>query len=497
MHIAAVYDKPCVVLAGGREEPWFEWYGNGFENFTKECCPVKVPHKFLHTLGLLHCCDVQGCWKRRTVPLDSNDLTNSKRKNDLCREPVRLSSGQSIAGCMNLITPDHVVQAVMEYYDEKILPPIRPMPSDTPPASPEALQDTLPPTTISGKPAIPTIPVAGPPGISMLRLATTEIQRPPGTILPPPFEAMRPESDALIVPPITEPKVLRDPTLPARAQRRSQQQPPVEYTRRVPNGTQHGIFDHPTIGGRFTVCVLCYGPYPDLARRCLGSILTTIPRERMDLRIATNEASDDTLDFVRSIGPDRLYVNTSNRKKYPVMREVFHDPQAPLRSNYVVWFDDDAQVVDPLWATKLAETIINNHKNGCRLYGDKKFHDLTIYAKGGHRPDRWFSGAAWHKGVQFRVRNSERTAPNGSCIDFVVGWFWAIGTDVIRVANIPDLRLNHNGGDITIGAQVAQSGFKIKQFNKDKAIVWCPSKEQGGRRGYEEKFPWSKTTVTV
>ncbi len=505
MHIAAVYEKPCVVLAGGREEPWFEWYGNGFEGFTAECQPVRVPHKFLHTLGHLACCDVQGCWKRRTVPLEPADLSNSKRRNDLCKEPVRLPSGQAIAGCMNLITPDHVVQAVMEYYDEKILPPVQldntqgslpEAPTPAPAPVPVSAPPPAPPMA-NGAPLLQPIPVAGPPGIQMLRLPTTEVQ-PPCGILPSPYASLAQGITTPMVPPITEPAVVREPTvvrepsLPARAQRQTQQKPPIEYAQPLPNGTQHAIFDHPTIGGRFTVCVLCYGPYPDLAKRCISSILTTIPRERIDLRIATNEVSADTLDFVRSVGPDHLYVNTHNRKKYPVMRDIFFDSQAPLRTNYLIWFDDDAQAVDPLWAVRLAETIVNNHKHGCRLYGDKRFHDLTIYAKGGHRPDRWFQEAAWHRGVQLRLRNSERTAPNGSCVDFVVGWFWAIGTDAIRVAGIPDSRLNHNGGDITIGAQVIQSGFKIKEFNKNKSLVWCPTKEQGGRRGYEEQFPWSK-----
>ena len=47
MHIAAAYDKPCVVYAGGREEPWFEAYVNNFNAFGKEANPVKVPHKYL------------------------------------------------------------------------------------------------------------------------------------------------------------------------------------------------------------------------------------------------------------------------------------------------------------------------------------------------------------------------------------------------------------------------------------------------------------------
>lgn len=455
MHIAAVFQKPCVVIAGGREEPWFEWYGDGFEAFGKGCKPVAMPHKFLHTTGLLWCCDKQGCWKRRTVPIEPSDMQGKGAK-DLCKEPVRLLNGQAVAGCMNLITPNHVCEAIMDHYDEKILPPIKQDATDGRPVGEEK-----------------AVIAKQPEGITLTRVATVESQPP-------------------LVPPLTAPAVVRPPSLPALRQKPMQQRPPKEYLRTAVSGSNFSIFDNPIIGGRFTVCVLCYGPHTELAKKCLNSILTTLPRDRMDLRIATNEAAPATVDFVRSVGADRVYINTQNRKKYPVMREMFHDPSFPLRTNYLVWFDDDAVAVESQWAVRLAETIIGNHKHGCRLYGAKMYHDLNIYAKNGHRPDRWFQMAPWHRGVNFRLRNSDRAAPNGSCIDFVAGWFWAVGVDAIRTANIPDQRLNHNGGDITIGAQVIQAGYKIREFNKGKSLVWCPPKDQGGRRGYEEAFPWSR-----
>lgn len=473
MHIAAAFEKPCVVIAGGREEPWFEWYGNGFEAFGPGSAAVQVPHKFLHTVGLIHCCDKEGCWRRRTVPLDANDVTGKGVK-ELCHEPVRLGEGQAIASCMHMITPEHVIEAVMEYYDSKILPPIGP------PKAPIALDGTysahlpadmpfssqvipVPPKPVLVEPLSPPQAVE-PAGITLVRLPTTEIQ---------------------------EPHTLRPPSLPARSQKAVQKTYPAEYNVVTTAHRELDVLDHPIIGGKVTICVLCYGPHTELAKRCLSSILNTVPRERIDLRIATNEAASATVDYLRGLGADHLYINAANRKKYPVMREMFWDPTAPLRTNYLVWFDDDAQVIDPRWMLRLAETIISNHRAGCRLYGAKMYHDLNVYAKRGARPELWFRQAPWHRGVNFRVRGSERAAPNGSCIDFVVGWCWAIGTDAIKAGNIPDTRLNHNGGDITIGAQVLQTGFKLREFNKAKALVWCPSKEQGGRRGFEEKFPWA------
>jgi hypothetical protein len=272
---------------------------------------------------------------------------------------------------------------------------------------------------------------------------------------------------------------------------------PEEYDPRPLRPKTDGLeaLDHPIIGGKFTICVLCYGPHTDLAKRCLDSILTSLPRSRIDLRIATNEAATETINYVDSLRPDVLYLHEDNRKKYPAMREMFHDPAHPLQTRYLVWFDDDAMVVDKQWAVRLAETIVTNHREGCRLFGDKHFHNLANYLSVNqqpvHRPDLWFRRAAWFKGVQFNTKRGQ-PAPNGACVDFVVGWFWAIATETIRLADIPDARLNHNGGDITIGAQVTQTGAGMCQFNKNKAIVWCPKKEDGGRRGYEEAFPWAR-----
>jgi hypothetical protein len=116
MHIAAAFNKPCVVIAGGREEPWWEAYVNSYNAFGPKAKPITVEHKYLHTLGLLDCCAVKGCWANKLVP--------TKEDSRLCKLPVLSSSGQTIPKCLEMITVDHVVEAVMSYYTSGILPPI-------------------------------------------------------------------------------------------------------------------------------------------------------------------------------------------------------------------------------------------------------------------------------------------------------------------------------------------------------------------------------------
>jgi len=66
MHLAAAVEtrpempknRPCVVVAGGREPSQWEAYPH---------------HQFIHMNGSLRCCDNGGCWKSRTVPLGDGD----------------------------------------------------------------------------------------------------------------------------------------------------------------------------------------------------------------------------------------------------------------------------------------------------------------------------------------------------------------------------------------------------------------------------------------
>jgi ADP-heptose:LPS heptosyltransferase/GT2 family glycosyltransferase len=437
MHIAAAFERPCVVYAGGREDPWFEAYVNAFQAFGPNAEPVKVEHKFLHTIGLLECCANQGCWKNRTVALDPQDLT--RKAHTLCRQPVRFAHSHPVPKCQDLISSDHVVEAVMDYYDKSVLPPIK----------------------IADKP-LPTV--------SIVRVQDGN---------PAPIE--------------NPPQVMREPSTASKVQQPFQKVHPQELTgERVGYIQRHlPLMDHPIIGGKITICVLCYGPYPQLAKTCLSSILATIPPDRIDLRIGLNEAHPDTFAYVKTLPVTKIYANSLNRYKYPVMRDMFWDEQRPITTNYVVWFDDDTWVVTPNWINDLCQTIIDNHPRNYRLFGSLMYHDLAMYAKNGNDPSTWFKSADWYCGRNFRMRGSQKEQSNGSVIDFVTGWCWAIATEAIRKANIPDTRLGHNGGDIVCGEAIHQAGFEIKQWNMGKSLVACPTMANGGRRGYSEKFPWA------
>ena len=88
-------NRPCVVVAGGREPPGWEAYPH---------------HQFLHTVGALPCCDNGGCWKSRTVPLGDGDAKD--RPENLCSDVVG-----GLPHCMDMITADDVIRRIEMYLD--------------------------------------------------------------------------------------------------------------------------------------------------------------------------------------------------------------------------------------------------------------------------------------------------------------------------------------------------------------------------------------------
>lgn len=390
MHIAAALQKPCVVLAGGREEPWWEHYANEIDGqFGPRCSSVTVPHRFLNTFGQLDCCETRGCWRQRVVKLHDGDMAYEK---SLCQYPV-VVPGEPTAKCMSMITPQQVVDAIDSY----------------------------------GGAWSP---------------------------VPPPI-------------------IVRSPSLTAAAVARPAAVPHLQRSTAAPDESKT----------RMTCCVLLHGGSPaefDMHQRCIDSIVGSTPTGALDFRIACNQIGEATRAYLQEKLPQAVrYEDYGTRRKYPAMREMFHDRLHPITTDWTLWFDDDTWVVDPLWYQKLSEAQETAADDvgcfGTPLFSRLQPHQLT-----------WFRQASWFNGRQFRTAQG-RDAPNGTCIHFPVGWFWCVRTSAIAACDIPCKRLNHNGGDVTIGEQLHQHGFRTVSFNNNKSQIYTPPKS---RRNYSERFPW-------
>lgn len=102
MHLAAAVEvrpempknRPCVVIAGGREPPHWEAYPH---------------HQYLHRAGALRCCDDGGCWKSRVFPLGDGD--EKDRLEHRCVDVVG-----RLPRCMDLIAASDVIRAIELYF---------------------------------------------------------------------------------------------------------------------------------------------------------------------------------------------------------------------------------------------------------------------------------------------------------------------------------------------------------------------------------------------
>jgi hypothetical protein len=102
MHLAAAVEtrpplgpnRPCVVVAGGREPPQWEAY---------------PAHQFLHTVGALPCCATGGCWRSRTLPLQDGEPHDTESA--LCLDVIG-----GLPRCMAMIQPADVIARIKLYF---------------------------------------------------------------------------------------------------------------------------------------------------------------------------------------------------------------------------------------------------------------------------------------------------------------------------------------------------------------------------------------------
>jgi len=109
MHLAAsvpvpenqgrLKNRPCIVIAGGREPLRWEAY---------------TWHQYIHACGAYPCCDDGGCWKSRVIPIGDND---DKDHNNLCEHIVRQEDNTYLPKCLDSITPEDIIRRIETYLE--------------------------------------------------------------------------------------------------------------------------------------------------------------------------------------------------------------------------------------------------------------------------------------------------------------------------------------------------------------------------------------------
>lgn len=424
MHVAAALGRPCVVIAGGREEWWWEGYHRDNPGLGPAAGLLPVNHRYLHTQGLLPCCASKGCWTSKVVRAKPDER-------NVCHDAVKAENGQFVPRCLDMISVDRVLANVLSYYADGTLTPI----------------EGVPVTNISGDTEVVT------PDGDRITLTVRRLQaaRPAPPTPPTPVEA-----------------------------------PVVVQTAPVVSGVSP-ISTPPLARPFFTLFVLTYGEFPDMHRRCLSAIGRTTTPAEVDLRVYANQlgpASEQVVMREVEGRATKVYRSTENRHKYMVMREMFRDQAHPITSPWVIWFDDDSMCdINPNWLKGLKSLIQTSvaRDPAVGMVGAKFFWSLD------GTQANWLRAASWFRNRPLRDRLGH-PSPNGNKVHFVTGGCWALRTDVIAAADIPDARLQHNGGDVAIGEQIYQAGFSMVNWNSDKRqVITSAAPRRGTNQG---KIHW-------
>lgn len=226
-----------------------------------------------------------------------------------------------------------------------------------------------------------------------------------------------------------------------------------------------------------TIFVLLYGDHLPLAQRCLRSIFKDLPTaSRVEVRVGMNEVSEATRNYVQGLvtsgylKPHNVYDSKVNLHKYPMMRRMLYDPENPVTTKTVMWFDDDSYFhkKSPPWVLTEVENALSGEYS---LVGS--MYQIRLSAS----QREWVKQQPWYAG---------RPVPDRAA--FATGGWWAARYATLKSFDYPWTTLDHRGGDVMLGVLFDQHQLKIRNFHDGVAIN---ADDQGReskskRRGFDQ-----------
>ena len=210
---------------------------------------------------------------------------------------------------------------------------------------------------------------------------------------------------------------------------------------------------------QFTVLGLLYGDHAVLARRLLSSWSRYIkPRDGVArFCIGLNSVCDETVNLVHEFAnglPDGVSCSTyaaDNPGKYPVMRRMLYDTDRPIRTPYVMWFDDDSALA----ASDVFRRIYPMLGGGVDLLGAH----FRFKLRGG-QPD-YIRSRPWYSGM---------SVLNGRVESFIAGGWWVARYSILEKWDYPWPELQHRGGDVMLGAMCRQQHYRMAEYREGLLI---------------------------
>ena len=228
--------------------------------------------------------------------------------------------------------------------------------------------------------------------------------------------------------------------------------------------------------------MLLYGDYPQLADRCLNSLIPHLHGTACkELRIGLNEIGAETRDIVQVVQGANFTKTTCFESrpqigKYPMMRRMFYEQ--PLTTSHVMWFDDDS-FVEPSNANFIRLVL---QKIGAAPMLGRRY---ATHFRPGHAAlisqQPWFARDA--SGAPLRpIREGQQVL-------FPVGGWWVGRTDFLQQYDWPIPSLVHLGGDYLLGELLRQQALDCVHYSTGVRI----NANQAGDPAKAPRRGWSRT----
>lgn len=223
-----------------------------------------------------------------------------------------------------------------------------------------------------------------------------------------------------------------------------------------------------------TICGLLFGDHPKLHLRFLTGLHKSLAMapDAVEVRLWLNEVCEPTKRWLCEKHPEWIFKDhPGNLGKYKAMRQMFYD--RPLETDWIVWFDDDANLT-PQWLAKARAFIRRKQaKDESVCYVGQPFYITYEPGEG-----EMIQTSPWYTGRPFQQFMDKKKQKPG--VMFAQGSYWWLRTDIMRRLEWPDRRLNHNGGDILLGQALWQQNLPFHRFHDGVRP------NDAKRRGYNE-----------
>lgn len=225
-----------------------------------------------------------------------------------------------------------------------------------------------------------------------------------------------------------------------------------------------------------SICVLTYSDYPQLARRCIDSILRHCDRDFYRLIVGANAVGTETKKYLEDLHQrgviDELILSPVNLNKNPMMRLMFQR----VHSEFIWWFDDDSSVTSD---SALQNRLEMARESGpeVAMWGQVLFCDSEGFCN--DDPVAFVRTASWYRGLtppfpepggkgELDFEGTGRGNPQWY---FVAGGEWFCRTASIRELDWPDRRLTILGDDVFLGEAVRQQGWQICNLGVHGVVI--------------------------